>query len=133
MASTLIPVLVYRDAPKAIDWLVEAFGFERRLVIDAGNNKVAHAELTFGPGMLMIDSARDDAPPPRDGEEKPSGIYAIVDDVDAHAARASAAGARIVDSPTDQPHGGRAYSCADIEGYVWGFGSYNPWTAGPDH
>ncbi|MGC5052455.1 VOC family protein [Micromonospora sp. DT48] len=127
MSSTVIHVLAYHDAPKAIDWLVEAFGFERRLVIDAGPRKVAHAELTYGPGMLMIDSVGDDAAPLDADQNRPGGVYVIVDDVDAHAARAVAAGARIVDEPTDQPHGGRAYSCADIEGYVWGFGSYDPW------
>ncbi|GIJ08956.1 VOC family protein [Micromonospora andamanensis] len=127
MSSTVIHVLAYHDAPKAIDWLVEAFGFERRLVIDAGPGKVAHAELTYGPGMLMIDSTTDEAAPLDADQNRPGGVYVIVDDVDAHAARASAAGARIVDEPADQPHGGRAYSCADIEGYVWGFGSYDPW------
>ena len=51
----------------------------------------------------------------------------IVDDVDAHCARARAAGAEIVMEPADQDYGGRLYSCRDIERHLWNFGSYDPW------
>ena len=34
MSSTVIPALRYRDAPRAVDWLCEAFGFERHLVVE---------------------------------------------------------------------------------------------------
>jgi len=53
----------------------------------------------------------------------------IVTDVDAHYARAKAAGARIVIDIADQAYGGRGYACADPEGYLWWFGSYDPWRA----
>ena len=52
----------------------------------------------------------------------------IVDDVDAHYARARDAGAEIVMEPADQDYGGRLYICRDIERHVWNFGSYDPWT-----
>ena len=54
--------------------------------------------------------------------------YIFVADVDAHYARAKAAGATIVIDIADQAHGGRAYSCKDPEGHLWNFGSYDPWT-----
>lgn len=54
-------------------------------------------------------------------------VYVIVDDVDAHHARAKAAGAEIVIPPTDQHYGGRDYSARDVEGHVWSFGTYDPW------
>jgi len=38
-----------------------------------------------------------------------------------------AAGARIVIDIADQPYGGRGYACRDLEGYLWWFGSYDPW------
>ena len=57
------------------------------------------------------------------------GLYITVDDVEAHAERARAAGADIFLEPQDQDYGGRGYSCRDIEGNVWSFGSYDPFAA----
>jgi uncharacterized glyoxalase superfamily protein PhnB len=50
----------------------------------------------------------------------------IVDDPDAHHARAVAAGAEIVLELHDQDYGSRDYSARDPEGYVWHFGTYRP-------
>ena len=55
------------------------------------------------------------------------GLYLIVDDVDAHAERARAAGADIFLGPDDKEYGGRGYSARDPEGNVWSFGSDDPW------
>jgi len=55
------------------------------------------------------------------------GSYVIVADADAHYARAKAAGAAIVLDIKDQEYGGRGYTCRDLEGHVWSFGTYNPW------
>lgn len=130
---TIIPAMRYQDAPAAIDWLVRAFGFERHLVVPAENNMIAHAQLTLGNGMIMLGSARDDdygalIRTPRDlGGLTSQAPYIIVDDADAHHARAVAAGAEIVRAVRDEPHGGRAYSCRDPEGHLWNFGTYDPW------
>jgi uncharacterized glyoxalase superfamily protein PhnB len=51
----------------------------------------------------------------------------IVDDVDAHFARASAAGAETIIAPRGESYGGRSYSVRDPEGHAWSFGSYDPW------
>jgi uncharacterized glyoxalase superfamily protein PhnB len=53
--------------------------------------------------------------------------YLIVEDVDGHHDRAVAAGAKVVYPLTDEPYGGRGYSCLDPEGNLWNFGSYDPW------
>jgi uncharacterized glyoxalase superfamily protein PhnB len=60
MTSTIIPCLRYRDAPRMIEWLCQAFGFERHLVVEDGKGGIAHAQLTLGPGMIMLGSARGD-------------------------------------------------------------------------
>ena len=131
--AKVIPTMRYRDAPAAIDWLCRAFGFESRLVVPDENGGVAHAQLVFGNGMIMLGSARDDeygklVRPPRDAGGVSTGSpYVIVDDVDAHYARAVAAGARIVLDIEDKDYGGRGYTCRDPEGHVWSFGSYDPW------
>ena len=134
--ATIIPSLRYRDAPAAIEWLCEAFGFEKHLVVPGGNGTIDHAQLVFGNGMIMLGSARDDA----FGQlQKPLGTpdapvsksaYIIVTDIDAHHARAVAAGATVVMAPEDQHYGGRLYSCRDPEGNLWNFGSYDPWEHG---
>ncbi|MBT8404927.1 MAG: VOC family protein [Gemmatimonadetes bacterium] len=127
--ATIIPTLRYADAPAAVDWLCRAFGFRRHLVVPDGSGGIAHAQLLFGNGMIMLGSARDDefgqlqAP----GERVTQSPYIVVADADAHHAGAAAAGAEIVMEPTDQDYGGRLYSCRDPEGNLWNFGSYDPW------
>ena len=54
--STIIPTLRYKDAPKAIDWLCKAFGFERHLVVPGDNDTIAHAQLRYGNAMIMLGS-----------------------------------------------------------------------------
>lgn len=133
--ATIIPTLRYRDAVAAIDWLCDAFGFEKHLVVSDDDGGIAHAQLVFGNGMVMLGSARDDAfgklQAPLSSSEAPvpQSPYIIVRDVDAHHARAMAAGAKIVMPPEDQDYGGRLYNCRDPEGNLWNFGSYDPWDA----
>jgi len=64
---------------------------------------------------------------PRDAGGVTMSVYVIVDDVDAHFARAKAAGAVITREPVTQDYGGRDYTAQDPEGHVWTFGSYDPW------
>ena len=58
--ATVIPSLRYRDAPGAIESLCRAFRFEKHLVIPGDDGTIVHAQLTFGNGMIMLASARDD-------------------------------------------------------------------------
>ena len=131
--ATIVPSLRYRDAPAAVEWLSEAFGFEKHLVVPGEDGTIAHAQLVFGNGMIMLGSARDDdfgrLQQPLDAPDSSvsQSAYVIVNDVDAHHARASAAGARVVMPPEDQDYGGRLYACRDPEGNLWNFGSYDPW------
>jgi uncharacterized glyoxalase superfamily protein PhnB len=131
--ATIIPALHYRDAPAAIAFLCGAFGFERHLVVPGDDGTIAHAELRFGNGMVMLGSARDDEfgamlmRPDQAGGKVTQTVYVVVADADAHYARARAAGAAIVTAVADQPYGGRLYTCRDPEGHVWGFGTYDPW------
>jgi uncharacterized glyoxalase superfamily protein PhnB len=131
----VIPGLRYRDAPAAIDWLCRAFGFERQLVVPGEGGTIAHAQLRFGRGMVMVGSSGAhgggfDALVKSPGEAGGVGaqsVYAVVDDADAHLARARAAGAEIVLEIRDRDYGGRDYTCRDPEGHVWTFGTYDPW------
>jgi uncharacterized glyoxalase superfamily protein PhnB len=128
----MIAALRYEDAPAAIEWLCRAFGFERNLVVPDDAGGIAHAQLVFGQSMLMLGGHRDDEfgrlmRVPREAGGSTQSLYVIVSDVDGHCARARAAGAEIVMEPVDQDYGGRGYTCRDLEGHVWSFGSYDPW------
>ncbi len=132
MPSAVIPTMRYRDAGQMIDWLCAAFGFERRMVIDDGSGGIAHAELTFGDGMIMLGSARDDdfgklqsTPAVLGGTTQSP--YIVVADADAAYARAKAAGAEMIGDIRQQSYG-RGFSCRDPEGHLWNLGDYNPWT-----
>ncbi len=134
--GAVIPTMRYNDAGAAIEWLCEAFGFERHLVVPGENGTIAHAQLVFGNGMIMLGSARDDdfgklqKPPIALGGVVSQSSYIIVEDADKHYARAVAAGAEIVMDIEDQDYGGRGYSCRDPEGHLWNFGTYDPRAAG---
>ena len=129
LRPTLFPALRYRDADAAITWLRDAFGFEEKAVYRDGAGAVAHAELRLGGGIVMLGQAREadwmgGAPP--DPRHAAAGIYACVDDVDAHHARARAAGAEITRALADTDYGAREYGARDLEGNAWSFGTYDP-------
>jgi uncharacterized glyoxalase superfamily protein PhnB len=131
--ATIIPGMRYRDAPAAIEWLCKAFGFEKQLVVPGPNGTIAHAQLTFGNGMIMLGSGHGNEygrlikQPDEIGGAETQAAYVIVPDADAHYARAKAAGAEIVIDIKDESYGGRGYTCRDLEGHIWNFGTYNPW------
>jgi uncharacterized glyoxalase superfamily protein PhnB len=120
---SIVPVLRYSDAKRAIAWLEEAFGFKPAMVVDGENGTIAHSELVYGGDMVMVGTSHEDDYGPRIG----SGFnYVVVDDADAHYAQAKAAGAEIVRELEDQDYGSRDYSVRDFEGNVWSFGTYRP-------
>ncbi|MBM3608211.1 MAG: glyoxalase [Alphaproteobacteria bacterium] len=132
MSGNIIPVMRYRNAPRMLEWLVEAFGFSRHAIYEDGKGGIAHAQLTLNGGMVMLASARDDAfgklqstPAALGGTTQSP--YIIVNDPDAAYERALAAGAKIFMLIKDEDYGGRGFICRDPEGHLWNFGSYDPW------
>lgn len=131
--SAVIPTLRYRDGQAAIEWLCKAFGFDKNLVVPDESGAIAHAQLTFGNGMIMLGSANNNEfsklvkSPAESGGIGSQSVYIVVADVDAHHAKAVEAGAEIVIAIQDEDYGGRVYSCRDPEGHIWNFGSYDPW------
>lgn len=134
----LIPNLRYEDAPAAIDFLCDAFGFTRHGVFAQTDDptRINHAELRYGDCVLMLASTGPspfaDAAPLRTVRQAGGNtqtLYLVVEDVDAHAAAAAAAGAEIFVPPHDPDYGGRVYAARDPEGNAWSFGSYDPLAA----
>ena len=135
MKSTIIPVLRYRDAPAAIEWLCETLGFQKHLVLPNDDGTVAHAQLTFGGGMIMLGSVLEKETefgrlmkqPDEVGGAATQSLYIVVTDANAVYAAARAGGARIAMAIRDEDYGGRGFSCYDLEGHLWSFGTYDPW------
>ena len=125
-APTFYPVLSYRDAQAALDWLREAFGFEQLFATPGPDGSVAHAELGLGSGIVMLHTARGGASLPADRRDEAQSVYVAVADPDAHCERARAAGAEITRELEDTGYGSREYSARDPEGHHWHFGTYRP-------
>ncbi len=121
--------ICYERAREAIDWLCSAFGFEVRLKVEHGEGLVVHSELTFGEAVFMVADLRPEKYPVRKaptqaGGVNTQGIFVYVDDIEAHCARARAAGAWIVTEPTVTDYGeeywsDRGYECVDLGGHHW--------------
>jgi uncharacterized glyoxalase superfamily protein PhnB len=132
--STVIPCLRYRDATKAIEWLCDTFGFEKQAVYSDQYGNVAHAQLIFGNGMIMIGSVNPESEwgrlmrqPDEMGGGETQSAYIVVNDADVIYERAKAAGAQIVIDIKFEDYGGRGFSCRDPEGHLWSFGTFDPW------
>ncbi len=117
------PMLVYADAPAALAFLTSAFGFAERFRMDMPDGRIGHAELALGDEIVMLASEWHEG-----GVVSPARLPAVhaqlhvrVEDVDAHHARALAAGATIATQPTDQEYGERSYRALDPEGHRWIF------------
>ena len=131
---SIFPTLRYRDAEAALEWLKQAFGFTEHVVYRNDDGVIEHGELTYGSGMIMFGQHRDDGfvDPSGDPKTSPVGLYVVIDDADAHHARAVAAGAEIVRDLEDQAYGSRDYSARDLDGNLWSFGTYSPYAVAPE-
>ena len=123
----------YRDAPKAIEWLTQAFGFEVRLKVEGDGGSIEHCELVFGDAVVMVADERRQKPsgprlasPLTTGAVNTQSVMLYVDDVEAHCARARAGGANITYEPKVSDYGDdywvdKSYQCVDLEGHAWWF------------
>lgn len=119
--SSISPIIPYRELRPAVDFLCDAFGFERHAVHEDPDGQLQHVELRFGDAVVMPTDTRM-------GEPGVTHTYVVVEDADAHHARAKAAGARITMELQDTSYGSRDYAAEDHEGNRWYFGTYRPLT-----
>jgi uncharacterized glyoxalase superfamily protein PhnB len=121
-AASVVPILIYADVAKAIDWLSAAFGFKERLRAER-QGIVGHAQLVVADGAIMLGRQGAEYHPPRPGEVQQY-VHVTVENADAHFERAKKAGARIVQPPHDMPFGERQYTAEDPEGHRWTFSQH---------
>ena len=129
----VIPMLAYEDGFAALAWLSRAFGFRERTRMAGPDGRLAHGEMEAGDGLVMLATPSPHYESPRTHRascerarrwsEVPwviDGVLVYVPDVDAHYARARAAGAIILSEPEDG-FPGRRYRAEDPEGHRWMF------------
>ena len=130
--ADVVPMLSYEECATAASWLAGAFGFEELERIDEGGT-VTHVTLCAGDGLVFLGHPGSDYVDPLHLRERceaaaamydvpwvVDGVWVTVDDLEAHRERASAAGARMLSSLEDTPHG-RRYRVEDLEGHRWMF------------
>ncbi|HUS05385.1 MAG TPA: VOC family protein [Bryobacteraceae bacterium] len=120
-SSVVIPRLFCRDVAAEIAFCRNTFG-----AVDLGSRpgpdgSLAHALLTIGPAMIMIEAEWPALPsraPNSDGSS-PVVIFVYVEDVDQTMERAVAGGASILVPVADQFWGDRTGWLMDPSGHVW--------------
>ncbi len=122
--AQIIPYLYYEDAGAAIEFMEQAFGFEVVSAFRAPEDgRVLTAQVRTGSGMIFVGPGMEPfgtrAVP--DPDFVSAMIYVFVDDVDAHYARARAAGAQIREEPHSHFGGNRQYTASDPGGQRWTF------------
>jgi PhnB protein len=118
--QTAAPSLRVKNAAAAIEFYKQAFG-AREIMRFTGHGQIAHAELAIGNSVIMLGEENPDYgfPGPEALGGSPVSIHLDVEDADALAAQAIAAGARIVRPVSDQFYGDRSGIVADPFGYSW--------------
>ena len=123
----IFPTLRYDDAPAALAFLRDTFGFEIVADYRAADDpqRVDHAELRWpeGGGVMLGSAQRAES----SIKALPAGVgsvYVVTTRPDELYARATAAGAAITHELQDEHYGSRGFTCRDAEGVHWSFGTY---------
>ena len=121
--AQVVPYLYYEDAGDAIEFMEKAFGFEIVYAFRTPEGKVLTSLARTGSGVVMVGPGMEpfgtQAVP--DPERVSSMTYVFVDDVDAHYARAVAAGAEVQAEPHVHFGGNLQYTASDPGGQRWTF------------
>jgi uncharacterized glyoxalase superfamily protein PhnB len=127
--ADVVPFLGYEDCGAAADWLVRALGFEE-VERFGEDGEVTHVTLRCGDGLVFLGHPAGYVNPLHLREQSAAvarmydvpwivdGVWVAVDDLEARAGQARAAGARILSEPEDTPHG-RHCRIEDPEGHRW--------------
>lgn len=126
-------MLAYENGLDAMSWLALAFGFHETMRMLDDGGRLSQGSMDTGDGEVMMSQPSPDYEAPRRHAVSCAtargwlkvpyvidGVLVHVDDVDAHYARAVAAGALIL-SPLENGGPGRRYRVEDCEGHRWMF------------
>jgi uncharacterized glyoxalase superfamily protein PhnB len=121
-APQVLPYLYYRDAARALAFLIDAFGFAELEAFRDEHGAVLHAQLSTGDGVVLVGPGMSEfgTQPVPDPAWCTSRTFVYVDDVDGHCERARSAGAAVINEPMDLGPN-RVYVAGDCGGQQWIF------------
>ena len=116
-----IPYLCVKGAASAIDFYKRAFGARETVRVADPSGKIGHAEIEIGKATIML---ADEYPElgvrsPQSIGGSPVTIHLYVEDVDALAKQAVAAGAKVLRPVEDKFYGDRGGKLEDPFGHTW--------------
>ncbi len=110
------------DAAAAIEFYKTAFGATEQFRLDEpGTGRIGHAQLNFGPAIIMLSDAFPERGIDAQDRFEPARftIHIHVDDADAVIDSAVRAGATLSRPVADQFYGERSGTVIDPFGYTW--------------
>ena len=127
-------MLAYRDGPRAMAWLTEAFGFRTTMQWLDEHGVLSHGEMETGAGPVMMATPSADYEGPREHRahcERAAawqavpwvvdGVLVHVDDIASHFTHARDAGATLLSGVEEGPPNTLIYRAEDLEGHRWMF------------
>jgi MerR family transcriptional regulator, thiopeptide resistance regulator len=114
-------LLVYDDLAAAHEYLVRMFGLTAGALHQDDHGRYVHGEVRAGDHVIWLHPSADDYQSPRSLGAATGMTVINVDDVDAYYQRCRAAGAEVIEEPTDQGYGVREWGARDLEGHLWFF------------
>ena len=123
---TATPYLIVNGAAQALEFYKKAFGATEMMRFPGPGGKVMHAEIKIGDSPIML---ADEAPEmgarsPKTIGGTPVSLLLYVEDVDAWASKAVAAGAKVQRPVQDQFYGDRTGTFEDPFGHVWSIATH---------
>jgi len=119
--QTATAYLIVKGAARALEFYKQAFGAVETMRLTGPGERIGHAEIRIGNSTIMLADEFPDfgAISAQTLGGSPVKIHLQVDDVDAMAARAIAAGAKVLRPVQDQFYGERSGQFADPFGLTW--------------
>lgn len=123
---SVTPYLCIKNAASAIEFYKQAFGATESARLTAPNGKIGYAEIKIGDSHIMLADEFPDmgVHSPQSLGGSPVTLYLYVEDVDALADRAVAAGAKLVREVEDQFYGDRSGKLTDPFGHIWNIATH---------
>jgi PhnB protein len=124
--NSITPYLYMSDATRAIEFYKEVFGATELFRMDAPGGKIGHAEIMIGDSHVMLsdECTETDERSPQTVGGSPVGLLLYVEDVDAIAGRAVAAGAKLLEPLEDKFYGDRMGKLVDPFGHIWAIATH---------
>lgn len=117
----ITPVLFYPDLEPVLPFYLDVLGFTSNWITKSdGDGKPTYADLDFEGSTLMLDTLGD----PEVATPLGAGVVLYIEmqgDIDATFERFKRVGVEVVEPPSEQYWGGRAFTINDPSGYALSF------------